>query len=58
MVNAVHEEMLREPAVQVIAEQLKDALHRTGNGKSSNVRGGGAGVKKPQDGGLFCPKLI
>ena len=46
MVNAVHEEMLREPAVQVIAEQLKDALRPTGNGKSSsNVRGGGAGVK-------------
>jgi len=28
MVDASHEEMLREPAVQVIAEQLKGALHR------------------------------
>ena len=28
MVDSSHEEMLREPAVQVIAQQLKDALHR------------------------------
>jgi thioesterase domain-containing protein len=48
MVNAVHEEMLREPAVQVIAEQLKDALHRSGNGKPSNACGGVAGVNNQE----------
>ena len=32
---AAHKEMLREPAVQVIAEQLRDALHRIEKGELS-----------------------
>ena len=44
-VNVVaHEEMLREPAVQVIAEQLKDTLQRMERGESFNARVGGTGV--------------
>jgi hypothetical protein len=41
---AAHEEMLREPAVQVMAEQLKDTLHRMERGESFNARVGGTGV--------------
>jgi thioesterase domain-containing protein/acyl carrier protein len=45
-VNVVaHEEMLREPAVEVMAEQLKHALyHRIEKGDSFNALVGGAGV--------------
>jgi thioesterase domain-containing protein len=41
---AAHEEMLREPAVHVMAEELKDILHRMKQGESFNARVGGTGV--------------
>jgi thioesterase domain-containing protein len=44
-VNVVeHTEMLREPAVQVIAEQLKNALQSMEEGNSFDARVGGTGV--------------
>lgn len=48
MVNGVHEEMLREPAVQAIAKQLKDTLHHITDGRSSSMRVGGAGDKNDE----------
>ncbi len=42
---AAHMEMLREPAVELIAEQLRDALHRIEKGSSLSACVGGAGVK-------------
>ncbi len=41
---AAHEEVLREPAVLVMAEQLKDGLHRIEQGESFNPRVGGTEV--------------